>query len=177
MVMSPTAGPEAQSLWKQSERIGALEWGLETGTGWKRGRSSFLILAASPFPLPRPQAAPAPVLRPRDQPGPRSIPLDVPQDGQQMFVALHREALEPSLIQMTVPDGRRSGARPSNASHACVPANGRRPSPGRLRPARRRSASLCLGWPDRSRDVSPYFLGHPDRIGPKGVVTILVEIA
>src|SRR5208283_5317808 len=30
---------------------------------------------------------------------------DVPQDGQQMFVALHREALEPSLIQMTVPDG------------------------------------------------------------------------
>ena len=54
---------------------------------------------------PRPQAAPAPVLRPRDQPGPHSIPLDVPQDGQQMFVALHREALEPSLIQMTVPDG------------------------------------------------------------------------
>src|SRR5271157_3712643 len=53
---------------------------------------------------PRPQAAPAPVLRPRDQPGPHSIPLDVPQDGQQMFVALHREALEPSLIQMTVPD-------------------------------------------------------------------------
>ena len=37
--------------------------------------------------------------------------------------------------------------------------------------------SLCLGWPDRSRDVSPYFLGHPDRIGPKGVVTMLVEIA
>jgi|SRR5271157_2260804 len=37
--------------------------------------------------------------------------------------------------------------------------------------------NLCLGWPDRSRDVSPYFLGHPDRIGPKGVVTILVEIA
>ena len=52
MVMSPTAGPEAQSLWKRSERIGALEWGLETGTGWKRERSSFLILAASPFPLP-----------------------------------------------------------------------------------------------------------------------------
>jgi hypothetical protein len=25
--------------------------------------------------------------------------------GQQMFVALHREALEPSLTQMTVPDG------------------------------------------------------------------------
>ena len=24
---------------------------------------------------------------------------------EQMFVALHREALEPSLIQMTVPDG------------------------------------------------------------------------
>ena len=38
-------------------------------------------------------------------------------------------------------------------------------------------ASLCLGWPDRSRNVSPYFLGHPDRIGPKGVVTMLVEIA
>ena len=54
---------------------------------------------------PRPQAAPTPVLRPRDQPGPHSIPLDVPQDGQQMLVALHREALEPSLIQMTVPDG------------------------------------------------------------------------
>ena len=54
---------------------------------------------------PRPQAAPAPVLRPRDQPSPHSIPLDVPQDDQQMFVALHREALEPSLIQMTVPDG------------------------------------------------------------------------
>src|SRR5208337_3405078 len=54
---------------------------------------------------PRPQAAPALVLRPRDQPGPHSIPLDVPQDGQQMFVALHREALEPSLTQMTVPDG------------------------------------------------------------------------
>ena len=52
MVMSPTAGPEAQSLWKRSERIGALEWGLETGTGWKQGHSSFLILAASPFPLP-----------------------------------------------------------------------------------------------------------------------------
>src|SRR5208283_4363436 len=55
---------------------------------------------------PRPQAAPAPVLRPRDQPGPHSIPLDVPQDGQQMFVALHREALEPSLTQMTVPTVR-----------------------------------------------------------------------
>ena len=41
----------------------------------------------------------------------------------------------------------------------------------------RPSCSLCLGWPDRSRDVSPYFLGHPDRIGPKGVVTMLVEIA
>ena len=39
------------------------------------------------------------------------------------------------------------------------------------------SPSLCLGWPDRSRDVSPYFLGHPDRIGPKGVVTMLVDIA
>src|SRR5208337_4032254 len=38
-------------------------------------------------------------------PAPHSIPLDVPQDGQQMFVALHREALEPSPIQMTVPDG------------------------------------------------------------------------
>ena len=38
-------------------------------------------------------------------------------------------------------------------------------------------AGLCLGWPDRSRNVSPYFLGHPDRIGPKGVVTMLVEIA
>ena len=45
------------------------------------------------------------MLRPRDQPGPHSIPLDVPQDGQQMVVTLHREALEPSLIQMTVPDG------------------------------------------------------------------------
>ena len=33
-------------------------------------------------------------------------------------------------------------------------------------------ATLCLGWPDRSRDVSPYFLGHPDRIGPKSVVTM-----
>ena len=44
-----------------------------------------------------------------------------------MSVARHREALEPepSLIQMAVP---MSGARPSNASHACVPANGRRPS-------------------------------------------------
>ena len=52
----------------------------------------------------------------------------------------------------TVPDTgdrtRRSGARTSNASHACVPANGRRPSPGRLRPARRRSVS---GWTRRSR--------------------------
>jgi hypothetical protein len=33
-------------------------------------------------------------------------------------------------------------------------------------------ANLCLGWPDRLRDVSPYFLGHPDRIGPKSVVTM-----
>ena len=33
-------------------------------------------------------------------------------------------------------------------------------------------SSPCLGWPDRSRDVSPYFLGHPDRVGPKSVVTI-----
>jgi len=56
MVMSPTAGPEAQSLWKRSERIRALEWGLETGTGWKQGHSSFLILAASPFPLPSARA-------------------------------------------------------------------------------------------------------------------------
>ena len=47
----------------------------------------------------------APVLRPRDQPGPHGIPLDVPQDDQQMFVARHREAPEPSLIQMTIPDG------------------------------------------------------------------------
>ena len=30
----------------------------------------------------------------------------------------------------------------------------------------------CLGWPDRSRDVSPCFLGPADRIGPKSVVTI-----
>jgi len=37
--------------------------------------------------------------------------------------------------------------------------------------------SPCLGWPDRSRDVSPYFLGQPDRIGPKSVVTMLVGIA
>ncbi len=40
-------------------------------------------------------------------PAPHSVPVDVPQDGQQMFVARHRESLkpEPSLIQMTVPDG------------------------------------------------------------------------
>ena len=36
-------------------------------------------------------------------------------------------------------------------------------------PANDAVATLCLGWPDRSRDVSPYFLGHPDRIGPKSV--------
>ena len=41
-----------------------------------------------------------------------------------------------------------------------------------LLPLRQETASLCLGWPDRSRDVSPYFLGHPDRIGPKSVVTM-----
>src|SRR5271157_4924884 len=29
--------------------------------------------------------------------------------------------------------------------------------PGHLGPG---TISLCLGWPDRSRDVSPYFLGH-----------------
>ena len=54
--------------------------------------------------------------------------------------------LEPALIQMTVPDG--PVRELSNASHACLPANGRRPSPGRLRPARRRSAS---GWTRRRR--------------------------
>jgi transposase len=32
--------------------------------------------------------------------------------------------------------------------------------------------SPCLGWPDRSRDVSPYFLGPPDRVSPKSVVTM-----
>ena len=54
---------------------------------------------------PRPQAAPAPVLRPPTNPAPTAFRSMLPQDGQQMFVALHREALEPSLIQMTVADG------------------------------------------------------------------------
>ncbi len=39
------------------------------------------------------------------RPGPQSIPLDIPQDGQQMVVALDREALESPLIQMPVSYG------------------------------------------------------------------------
>ena len=94
---------------------------------------------------PRPQAAPVPVLRARDQPGPHSIPLDVPQDGQQMFVALHREALEPSLTQMTIPDG----PLPILQRIACVCASQRKkavtwPSAS----GQRRSAS---GWTRHSR--------------------------
>ena len=54
------------------------------------------------------------------RPAPHSIPLDVPQDGQQMFVALHREALEPSLIQMTVPDGPVRDP-PTHHMHVCQP--------------------------------------------------------
>ncbi len=84
-------------------------------------------------------------------------------------------------------DGNGGGgrtARPAPSPRAC------NPEPPNHGPHRRRTppdqqkerptlprANLCLGWPDRSRDVSPYFLGHPDRIGPKGVVTMLVEIA
>jgi hypothetical protein len=36
------------------------------------------------------------LLRPLDEPGTQGIRLDVSQNGQQMFVALHREALEPA---------------------------------------------------------------------------------
>ena len=118
--------------------------GAETGTQLESRSSCVPVSSPSLFPARPCFQPPAPVLRPRDQPGPHCIPLDVPQDGQQMFVALHWEALEPSLIDDRA---QRSGARPSNASHACGPANGRRPSPGRLRPARRRSAS---GWTRRN---------------------------
>ena len=69
---------------------------------------------------------------------------------KQMFVALHREALEPSLIQMTVPDGPVRDP-PTHRMRVCQPTeeDRQRPSPGRLRPARRRSAS---GWTRRSED-------------------------
>src|SRR5208283_5465860 len=73
--------------------------GRSTGQGDKMA-----LIASSPCilahrPLQRQCSARA------TNPAPHSVPLDVPQDGQQMFVALHREALEPSPIQMTVPDG------------------------------------------------------------------------
>src|SRR5271157_5061226 len=55
--------------------------------------------------IPRPQAAPTPVLRSRNTRCTHGIPLDVSQNGQQMFVALHREALESSLIKMSVTHG------------------------------------------------------------------------
>src|SRR5208337_5229294 len=55
--------------------------------------------------IPRPQAAPTPDLRSRNTPCTHGIPLDVSQNGQQMFVALHREALESSLIKMSVTHG------------------------------------------------------------------------
>ena len=52
---------------------------------------------------PCPQAARAPVLGPLDQTGPQRVALDIPQHGQQLVVALHREALESALIEMPVP--------------------------------------------------------------------------
>ena len=53
---------------------------------------------------PGPQAAPAPLLCALDQPGRDGITLDVAQQAEQMVVALDREALESSLIQVSVPD-------------------------------------------------------------------------
>ncbi len=54
---------------------------------------------------PRPQAAPSPQLRSLDQTCRHGISLDVAQQGQQVVVTLHRETLEPSLIEVPVPHG------------------------------------------------------------------------
>src|SRR5271166_1253747 len=82
--------------------------GRSTGQGDKMA-----LIASSPCilahrPLQRQCSARA------TNPAPHSVPVDVPQDGQQMFVARHREALEPepSLIQMT-------GGNPVSVHHSC----------------------------------------------------------
>jgi len=90
-----------------------------------------------------------------------------------MFVRTRLYAM-PVVCAMCVMGGRDSWAQvesPQPGEGTTTPSN----PPPQVRDIE--VPSLCLGWPDRSRDVSPYFLGHPDRIGPKGVVTILVEIA
>ncbi len=71
---------------------------------------------------PRPQAALAPLLRPRDQPGPHSIP------------SMYRKTVNRwsplctgKLLNRDTDDRiRRSGARLSNTSHACVCASQRK---------------------------------------------------
>ena len=49
---------------------------------------------------PGEEPAPHPSLRPLDQPGPQRVGFDVAADGQEVGVILHREALEPPLIQV-----------------------------------------------------------------------------
>ncbi len=43
-------------------------------------------------------------LGPLHQPRPQRVPLNVPRDGQEVRVFLHRKALEPPLIKVAVPD-------------------------------------------------------------------------
>ncbi|MBU0639077.1 MAG: hypothetical protein KKB50_09450, partial [Planctomycetes bacterium] len=51
--------------------------------------------------LPSIRPAPHPVLHPFDQPSPQRVGFNVAANGQEMGLVLHREALEPALIQVT----------------------------------------------------------------------------
>jgi hypothetical protein len=102
--------------------------------------------------ISRPQAAPTSVLRSRYAPCTHGIPLDVAQNGQQMFVALHREALESTLIKMSVTHGP---MRDPPAHRMRVPqpteegrdlAVGLRPDNKVPTPARQVLFALLLAW-------------------------------
>ena len=82
---------------------------------------------------PRPQTPPAPFLSLRNQPRRQWIPLDVPRDRQQVFIALQGKALEPPLIKRAVAHGL-VGDSPPHRMRMCQPPKKRRQLPIVLRP-------------------------------------------
>src|SRR5262249_34845857 len=114
---------------------------------------------------PRVEPAPGPSGRPR--PTPRSSPAGASRAFEESPVrcdtgSLLGRAGTPPGGETTPCPGSSASFSPPTIPQADTPPPGDSQSP----------CSPCLGWPDRSRDVSPCFLDPPDRIGPKIVVTI-----
>jgi len=67
------------------------------------------------------EAAPSPVLGPFHQARPQRVALDVTADGVKMLVALHRERLEPSLVQVPRAGGMMVGVPAPGVGHGQPP--------------------------------------------------------